>query len=252
MFKNRDIRIETHTIRSYQVDMFADATIIALCDFVQEIAGNDAEARGFGFDDLLRKNIFWVLSRLKVKINRYPKWKDTIKIATWVREIDRIFSVRDFYFLDKNEEILAAASTSWSIIDAERRRPQRIEQNVEIPVMYPEITAIEGHPSKVLPIKEGEKSPVFDVKYTDLDIVGHVNNVIYTEWILNSFDFDFLKKHLVNEYEINFLRESKFGQKMYTQNQCIDNQTPTWLVSIAREANNQEVCRAKVIWRERK
>ena len=49
------------------------------------------------------------------------------------------------------------------------------------------------------------------VKYSDLDYNGHVNNVKYTAWVLDSLPQDLVCGHFLREVSINFNKEARRG-----------------------------------------
>jgi acyl-ACP thioesterase len=52
------------------------------------------------------------------------------------------------------------------------------------------------------------------VVFSDLDIMGHVNNVKYMEWTLDAIISDGNINHRVREFEINFMNEARLGDEI--------------------------------------
>ena len=55
---------------------------------------------------------------------------------------------------------------------------------------------------------------VRDVTYSDLDMMGHVNNVKYTEWAMNAIELEVTTTRCLKELVINFNNEVKPGDKV--------------------------------------
>ena len=55
---------------------------------------------------------------------------------------------------------------------------------------------------------------VRDVTYSDLDMMGHVNNVKYTEWAMNAIELDVTTTRHLKELTINFNNEVKAGDSV--------------------------------------
>ena len=53
-----------------------------------------------------------------------------------------------------------------------------------------------------------------DVAYSDLDMLGHVNNVKYTEWSMNAIELEVTTTRCLKELVINFNNEVKPGDKV--------------------------------------
>src|SRR6266702_8253653 len=91
---------ENFKIHSYEVGLSRRATLETVCRYFQEAAWNHAEALGVGYSQLQRQNKIWVLSRLLVKVEHYPRWAETVTIRTWPRAAKSIFAMRDFEVFD--------------------------------------------------------------------------------------------------------------------------------------------------------
>ena len=52
-------------------------------DLAQEAAGLHAVELGFGYEDLIKNNTAWILSRVNIKFVDTPIWRDDITLTTW-------------------------------------------------------------------------------------------------------------------------------------------------------------------------
>ena len=50
------------------------------------------------------------------------------------------------------------------------------------------------------------------MRYSDVDLLGHTNNVRYLVWALDRIDLDELRAHPVKEVSINFNHEVRPGE----------------------------------------
>ena len=69
-----------------QVDFTLRMTIPALGSEVLNVAGIDAQRKGFGIDVLNRNNFSWVWSRMALEIDDRPEQYTAYRITTWVNE----------------------------------------------------------------------------------------------------------------------------------------------------------------------
>ena len=72
-----------YTLRTSDVDIRKNYKAFAFMSMAQEMANRHASRIGFGYDDLIRDNISWVVSRMRVKYLEAPKWEDEIQFSTW-------------------------------------------------------------------------------------------------------------------------------------------------------------------------
>ena len=178
-----NVLCETYQIRSYEVDCRNRLSVLGMFSFMQEAAGKHAAALGVSIHQLISENFTWLLSRLKIKIHSYPGWNDRIQVSTWPSGTQQLFALRDFEIKDGDNRIIAAAVSAWLVIDLKRRRPVRISPFVE------RLRPIEG--SHILPDKLDKLAALrhhdhkrnFVVRYSDLDINQHANNVRFVEWV---------------------------------------------------------------------
>lgn len=237
---------ENFRILSFHMDPQSKAHLTSICNFLQEGAGAHAESAGFGFEDMMKRNQVWVLSRLKVEIDKYPVWQEEIKLNTWSRGRDGIFYIRDFFFKDNYDKKVLKATSSWAAINVKTRRPE-IVAGLEEGLQSQKNKMVFNERLNKLP---GLTNPVFmrkrTIEYTDIDLVYHVNNVKYIELIINSFTSEILMSNRVKNLEINYLGEAKFGEEVMIYNEKLGSDE--FLMNVIRASDNKEVCRAKVYW----
>lgn len=200
------------TVSSFDLDPRGEARLTSLAAFFQEMAYQHASRLGFGYHDLLKEQTFWVLSRMKIRILRYPAWDEEILVETWPCGLDGLFAMRDFRIASDKQEVLGMATTSWLVVDGRTRRPVRPSEALE---KYREgqdrpfaekLQKIDLPPGMV-------PTGLHRIVYSDLDVVGHVNNVKYMEWCIDTAGQPALERR-IGQFEINFMHESHFGEEI--------------------------------------
>lgn len=207
IFKSPNYHIHQIMVHSYDVDLNKRLTITSLFNYFQEIAWEHAGILRFGIDDLSKNNQFWVLSRVRVEIERLPLWTENITLITYPRGVDGLFALRDYEMYDSKGERIISASSSWIVLSAENRRPVKLVGR-DLEVFLNERSALAVNSTK---IKEVETPPLitenFKVKIGDIDVNNHVNNARYIDWAYNAFSFDHYKRYAPKLLEVNFLAE---------------------------------------------
>lgn len=206
----------TWTVRSYECAPDGKATIANICNYLQEAASINAEHLGFSksnFDDS-QLNVTWVMTRMRVKVTRRPKWNEAIKVFTFPRPARRIVAWRDFIIYGEDGEEIGRASTEWMMIDMTSRRPVAIpafvteRANHELEPVFPEPL---GFKLPADAFQESGTPPLNAYSITaapsDIDLNGHVNNVRYITWL-----YDAMKKMPETvDMEIAFKGEALVG-----------------------------------------
>jgi acyl-ACP thioesterase len=118
------------------------------------------------------------------KIAAYPEWNDQIRISTWPSGARQFFVLRDFELTDTDNRPFAKALSAWLVIDLQRRRPIRIEPFLARLKPIEGRHTIDGGLAKLPPIKYHTHETRFGVRFSDLDINQHVNNVKFVEWVM--------------------------------------------------------------------
>ncbi|MCK9305306.1 MAG: thioesterase [Bacteroidales bacterium] len=205
---------ESFFVKSYETDLKGNLKLFSLMNIVQEMAGKHADLLGFGYEDLIRDNTAWVLSRLKMKILRLPRWREEISAETWHKGGDSLFWYRDFVVCDRYNHEMILATSSWVTIDTLTRRLKRralVEKDYK---GIEERDAIAERAEKILLPPDMEFVRKREVLFSDLDINGHTNNAKYIEWALDTIPFGILSGAAPREMSVNFNTESRFGDNI--------------------------------------
>ena len=119
-------------VRSYECGPDGRATLPTICNYLQETASLNAATLGFGKDDFAAKgeNISWVLTRMVVKMSRYPVWNDEVMVETFPRGGRKIVAWRDFEVKDAQGATLGLATTEWMLIDLSSRKIVAVPEKV--------------------------------------------------------------------------------------------------------------------------
>ena len=248
MLKNKSIGTEQFKIASYQMDEKGNATLTALAGLFQEIAGNHAHANGFGFKQMIKNGHIWVLTRFKMEIQKIPVWGEKINVSTWIVNREKFFSRRDFQIHNENNDLMVSASSGWMLLDMKSKRPKHVD-NLEMDIpMHADKLAINAELNKIEPIIEIEAKTYYTVRYSDLDVNRHVNNVKYTRMFLDAYPYKWRQTKTPKSFEINYLAEATIDDELEIVNgkQIGENNEVTQ--EIIRKSDNKIICRAKVGW----
>jgi len=242
------IHQEKFTVRSYEMDVQGVASVPAICNYLQEVAGNHATELGVAVDHLFKKNMTWVLSRLHIQVFRFPFWREEIKIETWPSGRQRKFATRDFLIFDQKHNILVKATSSWMIIDLKTQKPIVMPEFMdEIRLPDRQRAIDDSFPKMILP-KNPNLEQKFDVRLGDLDINQHVNNVKYIEWALESVPLDIWKAKILASLEISFRAETKHGERIIIQTEQNED---IFLHRVISEDDQRDLAVLKSTWRDK-
>lgn len=244
---------EALKIKSYDVDFRRQITLESICRYFLEAAWNHAEALGVGFSQLAAAKRVWVLSRLLVQIHRYGAWSEQVLLRTWPRGRDSLFALRDFAVLGGEGVPLVGGTSSWLVLDANSRRPQRIDKVVG-GIQTVSERATERDAEKLEPCPndsptQGSEAALpemaIQVRYSDEDLNGHVNSARYVRWLLDTYPREWHQRHTVTQLEINYLGECRGGDEVRIASRPDGRLCFSHFIS---KVHGQEACRARIQW----
>lgn len=182
---------------------------------MQEVGSQHATHLGYDYRDMFAANMSWVLSRATIRFDQFPKAGQKVTIQTWPKGIhNKLFFMRDFYFFSETGSQLAAATCAFVLIDIQARRvlPWRVLQG-ELPDNRG-LSAIDQFPERLNPPDKITDCFTIQTRYSDIDLMGHVNNTRYIEWICDCFPIQQYQTHPMEWLQINFLNEIKAGAQI--------------------------------------
>lgn len=231
---------ENFTIRASEVDTSGKITCASICSLFQEVAGNHALILNFDITDLHKKGLTWVLHRMDIKIDRFPKWRDSITVETWPAAGDALRAYRNYRILDTDGNVLGVCLSYWMMINMETRRPTRMTDDI--------LKTRLSDREHVLPVRS-DRIPKFEdpssqkeilVRRSDLDMNQHVNNARYLEWMQEPLNEGQISR--VKRIDIIFMRESLYGDSIVSKTLLVQhNSTLHQLVN----QNNEIIAQAR-------
>ncbi len=242
-----------YRVHVYDTGPDGRVSLTSLFNYMQDIASDHAEKLGFGRDDLMRDNRFWVLSRMYAEISVWPLWEDSIILKTWPNGTDRLFALRNYEVKYPDGKHIAYGTSSWLILDHTTKKVQRPEAALNhFSRNFKPAPSPLRYASKLEPVNENPyESALFRVKISDLDVNLHTNNVRYLQWIYDTYDLSFVMKNVPQSAEINYLSESLFNDEVFIKTEADKNNEGFYNHSVFRSADSKELCRVRIEWKKK-
>ncbi len=184
-----------------------------LCQLMQLTAARHSELGGISFTDMQVHDQAWVLSRMRVEINKLPRWRDQVTIKTWINSLENSRSVRALE-LWVNDQKYVGAETFWAVFNTRSRRPEGLILPHEHFEKFPDWRATHNTFDKVLPVYDSPVLYKHRVALSDLDIVNHVNHVKYLEWCLDVLPKEVLLEQKIKAFDMNFIKELSWSDEI--------------------------------------
>jgi len=241
---NAEIRVHP-----YETDINNRWKPTAIFQAFQEAANSHAANLGFDYHSLLEKGHIWVLSRLKVYFYRFPAMGDSLTIRTWPKGIrQKIFFTRDFQISAPDGSLHLAATSAWLLIDPVHHRMQLPSSlDGELP-LNPGLNALEEDLMKIAPENGLTEKFTATAGYSMVDLLGHVNNARYIDWVLDCFDFEQFKTHHLAWLQINYNNEVRAGETVRLLAGPRAADPSRWLVVGEKSASGERAFEVELAW----
>ena len=203
------------------------------------------------FFDLDPFNMAWVISRTKIKFHRFPTSGEKVILHTWPKGIQqKIFFMRDFQFFDAQGKNLADATAAWVLIDKKARKflpPQALKNKL------PENDgrfAMNETLTKIAPLDGLVEKRVEKPAYSHVDMLGHVNNTCYIDWICDCFSMETHASQKLDWLQINFLHEIKPGDPVAVSAGQRSGSDSPWVIHGTNLNTNTNAFEAELSWED--
>ncbi len=200
----------TRTLTFAQFDCRGVSRPSALFDLMQDTATVHAHTLGLGGDEL---SIAWALLRMAVEQTRpfYPG--EALACETVFEGVKGPNWCRSFYFRDRTGAQVARASSTWAMLDAQTHgllRPR------ERPACAHWVTppADSFVPPKKLSHDALTPHHVHKVRYSDLDMNNHLNNVKIVDLIADGLELERRAGQFVSSLQVNYTAECRDGDAL--------------------------------------
>lgn len=167
---------------------FGSVTTSAIVRLFQRAATRHSDELGYTSDWLTDNNSAWVAREHHLeRLGPFPK-TGTVTVRTTVEDMRRVRSLRSYEIVDPDSgNELVRGTTEWVHVDRENGRPRRIP--TEMKEGFDPTTGGESPRRRKLDVpdlSDPDGEFTYDLQFRDLDEMGHVNNVVYVEYLFEA------------------------------------------------------------------
>lgn len=249
VINNISMTEKNYAVNVYELDMNVSPTIMLIGNWFQDIgiAHGMQVTKDAGINNA---DIVFVLTRLHIKMEKFPSWDETVKIESWLSPIKDKYVIRNFEVFNSSGNIIGSginSAVSFSMkertgvaLDLDTNRVQTLDREPALPHNFEKLPQIENADYEIS----------VNVRYFDCDLYRHVNNVKYIQWCAEALPFDFLKSHVLHEIDINFRAEANLGDTVISKALKASDDS-VFYHAITDSAGTKELVRMKSIWKPR-
>ncbi len=191
----------------------AKLSIPSALDTFQNTATLHSSRCGIGPMDMDRNGMFWILTKIRIHINRMPEMMEQVETDTWIQAAERVSCERDFS-ITSGDEVLAYGKSMWAVLSRDEQKLVRMESFY--PVMDFNIPSPDDRSFVRLSKKldDAEEIGKYTVRSVDIDLGGHMNNVNYVRAMLGCFTSEELEAMNISEIEMNYILQTYEGESL--------------------------------------
>ncbi len=230
------------------VDFRGKLKLNSIFGIMQNEALNHSERIGVGFNKFLNDGQIWVLTWGKIIIRKYPDFEDTILLKTWLKKQHKLFTIRDFLFLNQEEQPIIRASTGWLLLNANSKRPERPKSLPKTVSFLEDTASIDEIPEKIRDENDLIKTFEKKIYYSDIDPNNHTNNSKYMEFVLNSFPMKIHENKRIKDMTLFFLSDARYGDTIEIFSKNSDTDDNRDYLKIINKTTGNQILRVILNW----
>lgn len=212
---------EKFSVKFHEGNFKGNVKLFTIVDYIQQVAEGHAQILGVDFKSMMDHGLFWVVSRIEITMERYPKVGEDITVETYLGGREKVFMKRRFKIEDKDGQVIGRALIYYLILDTKTRFPQKPSVcPVDIDINVGNV--IDNKLNKIKMPGEAIETIKRELYYNDIDINNHVNNARYISFIEDFFSLDWHREKNISYMQLNFIKEIKFDD-ILIMNKFIEN-----------------------------
>ena len=242
---------QSFEVRFCEADRHSRLTPIALFNYLQEIAIGHGDAVGMDGETLAAMGYAWMMNRLHVQVDRYPRRRETVHVETWGSTLTGLFAIREWNVTDESGVSIARATARWIILNLRKRKIIKLPEMIAERYGEHEGRGIDDPFDRMTPIESGEYEKRFHVRLSELDSNQHANSASYIDWCLEAVPEGVLNEYLPCDIEITYKKESKLGDGLIAaslEEPSPDAEQRVFRHAIRLEENGGLLTMGKSVW----
>lgn len=240
---------EEFTVKSSETDFQARLKLSNFFTWMQDTASNHAHHLGVGYDDLLEREIAWILSRKKVRFFDVPRIGEKVVVQTWPKGLQqKLFFMRDHQMNGADGRLLALATTAYVLVST---RTRRILPPTALELPIPDNdgkNAIAEALEKIPAVEALNECMTVQAGYSIVDLMGHVNNVRYIDWISDCFPIEQHQARRIAWLQINYINEIKPGETVNLLRAPYPEDPHRWYITGTHQNSGAKAFEAALQW----
>ncbi|MBR1593476.1 MAG: acyl-ACP thioesterase [Alloprevotella sp.] len=216
MTKHPNIGTYGFTVEPFSEDFTNRISWANLGNLMLRCAQYHADSHAFGFGPMSKERLSWVFSRLTIQMERRPMTGEHFFISTWATDVQRGFTTRLFEVADADGHAYGWGHSIWALINLDTREPDDMQRLLDSGFRKCLVPApdfpLTGQPR--IRVRASEPAARRTVRYTDLDVNGHLNSIRSIDMLLDLFPKDCFCGDALRRVDMAYAHECFAGEEI--------------------------------------
>lgn len=213
-------------VRFSECDKDCRLTLLGVLNYFQDCSTFQSEDLGVGIEYMKNKHQAWVINYWQIDLYESPRLGNAITLGTVPYAFKGFLGYRNFVMKDSVGKQLAIANSIWTLLDMDRLKPARADENMINSFKVGEKLEMEYCDRRCLKLaEEYTVMPAIEVTKIHLDANNHVNNGKYVEIALNYVPAGFT----VDRLQVEYVKQAVLGDELIPYVSADDNAVTVFL-----------------------
>ena len=172
-------------VRFTDCDAWGELGTAGLAAYLEQAAREASAAGGFPIEWYQARGTAWIVRRLTLARLAPITFPQAVAVTTWISNVQRVRSNRDYEVRDAAGRPLAAGRGDWVYVDRETARPIAIDPAIPRALSLGPATTLVAPPATATPPATAPRTfimPRQAYRY-EADEMAHINNTVYPSWL---------------------------------------------------------------------
>ena len=123
------VKEKEYAVHYYETYYKLECNISSIINYFCDIGTKQSEELGVGINYLMEKRLSWVFYKYDIRVKRYPKYGEKVKVVTMAKSFKKFYASRGYEIYDENNEKIVDGEGIFLLINIDKRRAVRIPED---------------------------------------------------------------------------------------------------------------------------
>lgn len=204
------------SVRASDLDENGNFSLHSFFLWYNEIGMRHDDSEGHSWKENHNMGFSWILYRWKAQFFKNVQEGETIRLSTWVSKMESFMTYREYEMKNEQDEVVARAVCVCSAMSVESRMLTRIPKSIRASYPLENTSYFSDLPKiKDVTVFEPDFEKGIEIRYQDIDVNTHVNNLVYIDWVWDLLPASYRRDKKILEFDIVYRHEIR-GEKRVT------------------------------------